>query len=442
MFRVCCGMVVVLVLATFAGAGGMTAQAFLYQVMVGGLAAEESGATETIKEEITQIETEEGKKIKNEVETAESLKPELNELLGRLLSEMISPTIEQGLIAKETSLMFDMIDIEGMPQSAALDALAKAGLESKPREVYEYNDEIPAGFVIRQEPEPKTPTKADSEITVVISEKKIAIEPFQFQLDIAGPVVWGQRIVHRPFDVQRGPEGEYKIMKVPLFSIASDGEHDDPADTDYDLLEARAVSIASNLVMAWHMMDDGAQLVVMSDQSGDIEAWHVRGPFKPEYPLSSGNRQDKVSKKHCVHINAVNSSTSLRVMTVFPLDANLYGSPRYSSDEGQGDHRERLSAQETAEYIVALMEVHYLLFSKGDMSFNAFTNLDIDRVRISQIFEHVREKAERLSSNDRPVSENLRRAIADYTKKTEADLLYNFARIVPDDWRIREEHGK
>jgi len=438
MFKLLCNCAAVaLVLATFAGVDAKATSGVVEQVFAANIG---TGAPEVPDVAGDKAETDEPKSAKTEADKSEL--PNAQELVQAIVDRLASAGRQQTTDPVKREIVA-LIDLTGMPQSKLKDAFADLGLKTQPQKKYEYSDTVPAGCVISHEPVAGTSVEADSVVTVVIAQKKIAIEPFKFQLDVAGQAMSGQRIVHRPFDVQLGPLGDHRVRQVPMFSIASDGEHSDLADTDYDLLEARAISIAKNLLMAWDLMNDGAEVAVVPDQSDDVDAWHVRGPFGPQYPTSGdSDGSDKVSTKQCVHINVMHGSTSLRVMTVYPEDASLYGSPHYSSEKGSPSDRGRLSPQEAAEYIAALMEVHHLLFSKEDMSFEAFTKLEIDRVRVSEILQNVRKKAEILASTGKPVSENLRRALADYAMKDEADLLYSFAKVVPDDWRIREEYGK
>jgi hypothetical protein len=443
MFKLLCNCAAVaLVLAAFAGVDAKATDGVVEQIFAANTGAGTPQVPDVAGAEPEADNPEKDTPEANTTETSKSELPDVEELVRKAILKAFAPT-DQQQVEIDKKVMVDLIDFTGMPQSKLPNTFAQIGLKTVPETKYEYSDDVPAGCVISQEPAARTSVTSDSVITVVVAQKEIAIEPFKYQLDIADPETWAQKIVHRPFDVQLGPAGDHRIRQVSMFSIAYDGEHGNLADTDYGLLEARAVSIANNLLMAWNLMDDGAELTVVPDQSDEVETWHVRGPFGPEYPVSADSDEpDKVSMKECVHINVVQRSTSLRVMTVYPEDASLYGSPHYSGNQGSPSDRGRLSPEEAAKYIASLMEVHHLLFSKKDVSFEAFDELDIDNARISELFQDIRDKAERLVSTGKPMDELLRRALASFAKKADADLLYSFARVVPDDWRIREEYGK
>ena len=236
-------MVVVLALTTFAAAGDMTTRAFLQQVIAGGLAVEETGVAEINAEETQndQAEAEVDKTNPSNERQFVVVDPSAQEKApdGKGLKEVVL----RELVAIDKT---QLIDVTGMAQSDAEDAINKAGLRVK-QITFDYSDTIPAGCVIKQEPESGELDKGSS-VTLVVAQTEIAIQPFPVRIEeLSGEVKSrGQLIVHRPFDV----ELRERIQNVPLFVIAYEGQH-------HVTVEARAQSIAENLSVAWDFMNEG-----------------------------------------------------------------------------------------------------------------------------------------------------------------------------------------
>ncbi len=340
------------------------------------------------------------------------------------------------MVAVDTTTM---IDVTNMTQSDAVNAIVAAGL-AVGRIRYDYSNVVPAGNVMRQEPALETPVERGSEVDLVIAQTEIAIEPYKLPLDVMEGeeprYVWVEKIVHRPFDAQLS-EGE--IRNVPIFSIMSDGTHDELAETDYKLLEARAKSIAKNLSVAWGMMDENAHLeIVAADQSGDIAEWHVRGPFAPEYPDASSGNVDELSANQQVHIDVVHNRYRLRIMTVFPLDAISYGSPLKIDQEGSSFSHEPLSTREAADYLTALIEGHYLLFARNSNKAADYEELEISKTREGRIFLGICRQVLRFRESFGRT--DIRDALTDMAPGL-LERLDRLARSAPRDWRVRASYG-
>lgn len=341
------------------------------------------------------------------------------------------------LVAVDTTAL---IDVTTMTQSDAVDAITAAGL--KVAEIgYDYSDTVPAGSVMKQIPAANTPVEVGSDVKLVVAQTEIAIEPYRLPVggeEGAEPkYVCVEKIVHRPFDAQLGG-GE--IRNVPIFSIMSDGTHENLEDTDYRLLEMRAKSIAKNLTVAWGMMDKGARLrIVAADKSDDIARWHVRGPFAPEYPgdVDAAN-PDEVSMEQWVHIDVVHDRYQLRIMTVFPLDAVSYGSPLKGDKDGNKFTREPLSTKEVAEYLVALIEGHHLLFSKMSNQTDAYEKLQISKTREGRVFLGICRQV--LSLGQSFGRADLRDVMTNMSPGL-LERLDRLARSAPTDWRVRDDYG-
>jgi len=73
------------------------------------------------------------------------------------------------LVEIDKTKLIDMINIIGMPQSTALDALTQAGLKSVPNVIHDYSSDVPAGYVIRQEPKPGTKMGRNDGVNLVVA---------------------------------------------------------------------------------------------------------------------------------------------------------------------------------------------------------------------------------------------------------------------------------
>ncbi len=224
---------------------------------------------------------------------------------------------------------------------------------------------------------------------------------------IAGEVeVWGHKIVHRNFDVQL----EDVIMKVPILSIQYEGLHH-VRGTGRNLVEARAKCIAERLAVAWQLLDQGAGLKVLSDEWND---WRLnRKSEPPVYPAI------------CV-ASPVLGTNPLRIMTVYPEDARTF--PGVSEN-----------TSELADYIVALIEAHYMLFSKKSSNLADYENLKLDKTREGKIFKEIFIRAQEVMALREQADQNqldgevLKDALARIAMP-QRDRLVRLAFVAPPDW--------
>jgi len=451
MSKLCCCMVVVLALTTFAVAGDMTTRSFLHQVMMSGLAAEktepkDTKAGETKQENKGKSESTERKEVSKETRREKSIqftsKAKQRNVKGLDALDMsLKELILKDLLTKDTRTVED---VREMAQGDAVDVIEKAGLKVG-KITFEYSEDVSPGNVIRQEPKGGKQEEAGSQVDLVIAQTEIAIEPFKLHLDKSvNEIVRGQRIVHRAYDVQLGEVGNYKVRQVPMFTILSDGVHNNLSETDYNLLEARAKSIAERLLTAWDLMDQGADVKIVAED--DLAKWHIRGPYAPQYPE---NQETGGSNKERVHIDVVPKAPGghpLRIMTVYPADAVSYGSPVGADENGNPlNDRGPLSSRELAEYIGGVIEVHHILFCQKNVDHKDFQGLEFDKVRISEVLLYnVLTAAKSMADAEgSPVErKHLRRALASIARSDLADELDRLSRIVPVDWRVRDKYGK
>jgi hypothetical protein len=322
------------------------------------------------------------------------------------------------LVAIDTT---SLIDVTGMPQSDAVDALNAAGLRVK-QITYDYDDAVPAGCVSRQEPSPGTAVRAQTGVDLVIAQTKIAIQPFPLSRNIGGEVdSWGQLIVHRLFDV----ELEKPIQHVPIFAVANKGMR-------HATVEARAQSIAENLLMAWGILAEGGYLETAPDNwimPDDEEKWRIRGPFAPDY------KKDFPESFPAIYVRLSRfGNTPLRVMTIYPEDAMFFGQP---SDKTGAPSL--FTQQELAEYLVSLIQAHYVLLAQRSSQLADFEKLEICKTREGKIFKEICLRAleeSRYANADEPSVIDLRSALARVALSQRYRLM-TLAFNAPRDWRLR-----
>lgn len=351
---------------------------------------------------------------------------------------MLLPRLLQELIERDKKVLVDLIDVKNIPQSDAVDAITEAGLKVG-KITYEYDDRVPAGYVVRQYPEKGVQAEANSEVDLVVAQTEIAIEPFRLTRDVGtGSFSWGQTIVHRPFHMEVETSGDqYRETKrqIPMFTIFCDGIDGNVAGNDYGRLQRRAQSIAERLLTSWDMMDQGATLEVVAED--DLDKWKVRGPYAPSYPENADNAE-RITSCDQVHIDAVPKGRGghpLRIMTVYPADAKLYGSPVEVDENGNLLPRANpLSPRETAEYFVSVIQAHHLLFHRMSDKKEEYRNLEFAKSDAGSIFELLKDDVVNVQ-HEGLTRDSLRRAIA--RLKVHVMNFERLARSVPEDWRIR-----
>jgi len=435
-------MVVVFALGMVAEVQAMTTEAFLEQAFAKAPGTKdvqkEEAKAERSKANATKTKTDNPKKGRANVAKREADKPKLSdvkELLGQVLAEAFSPTLGQQLIDPDKRVLVDLMDFTGMPQSKVLDAIAQAGLTARPKLIYDYSDTVPAGYVIGQEPKPGTSLEPDSTVTLVVAQTEIAVQPGTEEDIWTGSVVAvGQQIVHRPFDVELVGTG---IRHIPMFSIGHEGRHHPRGEKDYDLLEVRAKSIAARLSKAWDLMDEGGYLEIADDTSydlpDDVPMWRIRGPFRPDYHEFQATR-DALEIYPAIYVRHDRRAVSpLRIMTVYPDDARLFGSPRGTDKQGNIVPIP-FNDRELAEYLVALIKAHYLLFCKKSTQIEDYDALEICRTREGKIFKEICIRAGEAAG--RHGIPELQDALARIAMSQRARLT-TLAFKAPSDWRFR-----
>jgi hypothetical protein len=412
MSRLCFCMVVVFALTTLAEAGVMTTQDFLDQVLTKKPKAQNARITEA------------------ETKAAEKLKlPNVKQFILPERAPRLEPIVLASSKGREGTRLLDidktgLMDITGIPQLYAADAIIDAGLRVA-KISYDYSDTIPAGCVIRQEPEAGTPIEEiDSSVSMVVAQTEIAIQPFPIQRSIGGEVEgWGQLIVHRPFDV----ELRERIQHIPIFAIAYEGLR-------HANIEARAQSIAENLSIAWGILDEGGYLDTATDDwimPDDAEQWRLRGPFAPNYDKEAPKPFPAIYVRH-----EKLGNKPLRIMTVYPEDAAFFGQPA-----DRAGTPTLFSDQELAEYLISLIKAHHLLLAKRDNQLEDFKRLEICTTREGEIFKEICLRAIEETKGTGTISQtssttDLRSALA-RVAMTQRYRLMTLAYNAPRDWRLR-----
>jgi hypothetical protein len=412
MSRLCCCMVVILALTTFVAAGDMTTRTILHQLIAGGLAAEETQETTTEETEDNQTEP-----VADQTNTTNDrqfvvVDPEAQN--GAPAGTDLKDVVLKELVAIDKT---KLIDVTGMAQSDAIDAITTAGLKVA-KTVYDYSDTVPAGCVIKQEPGSGELDKGSS-VTLVVAQTEIAIQPFPIQIEeISGDVKnWGQMIVHRPFDI----ELRERIQNVPLFVIAHKGQH-------HVTIEARAQSIAENLSVAWDFMSEGGYLQVAANDwimPDDAGKWRLVGPFAPEYNEGAGKPFPAIYVRH-----EKLGNKPLKIMTVYPEDAAFFGQP--VDEEGIPS---LFNEKELAEYFVSLIKAHHLLFSMRSARTEDYDRLELSKTREGEIFKEVCLRA--IEAAQQPTTNELKGALARIAM-TQRYRLMTLAYNAPRDWRLRD----
>lgn len=223
--------------------------------------------------------------------------------------------------------------------------------------------------------------------------------------DVSGEtVVFGQQIVHRAFDVTV----EETTRRLPILSLQYAGAHYRQGPSgDPNHVEGRAICVAERLMHAWNLMDHGASLEVLPDE------WNV--------PRVHAQDQPETRLAVCVR-NTAAGLDPLRIVTVYPEDVTGY--PWITSERS------------LAEYWIALMQAHHLLFWKYEADIGRYDDLRISRTREGRVFREIARRAvARARSRGQPRfdGEILREVLRDLSP-SQRQTLYRLAMMPPMDW--------
>jgi len=344
----------------------------------------------------------------------------------------LKPVVLRQLIAHEP---IELIDVVGIPESDAVDAITAAGLRVA-KITRDYSDEVAPGSVMKQEPYGGNVVSRGDEVNLVIAQTKIAIQPFELpgatkmELNIE-EMPAGQLIVHRPFDVQL----RTGIQNVPVFFVGYHGMHHIKGQQSLDMVEARAKCIAERLSAAMRLMDEGGSLEVVEGKvksRDDWTDWHIAEAWRPQY-AESPEPYPAIYARH-----KMLGGNRLRILTIYPEDCNYFGFPAAVDEQGNQLPASKFEPHELAEYLVNLIEAHQLLFSSKRVSSpREYDNLEICKTREGLIFKEIALRAHEVSDN--PAQEHLRDALW-REALTQRDRLVRLAYKAPVDWRVRDRY--
>lgn len=223
--------------------------------------------------------------------------------------------------------------------------------------------------------------------------------------DVVGNVtVFGQQIVHRAFDVAIGGA----VRKLPILSVQYAGPHyrEGPAD-DPNHVEGRAMCMAESLTHAWDLLDRGATLEILPDDWNNQRVLPRNG-----------------SQTHLAIFvrNASAGLTPFRIVTVYPQD--VAGYPWITSERS------------LAEYWIALMQAHHLLFWKCEADLSRYNELRISRTDDGRIFRETALRALALarSRGQTGFGANILQEVLTSMPSSQRQRLCRLAVAPPMDW--------
>ena len=228
--------------------------------------------------------------------------------------------------------------------------------------------------------------------------------------DIAEKVeVYGQLLTYSDFNLQL----REAVEQVPILAIQYGGyQYQSGPAQDPNHVEARAKAIAERLVHAWTLMDHGAVLEIGEDD------WNTHRLKANASPL----------KQKCIYVRSpIQGDEPLRVMTLYPEDVAAYP---WMADE-----------QMLGEYLIDLLQAHYLLFWAHSGDINRFERLRLDHTREGKIFKEIALRALEVARlKDKPTYDNaiLKDALARLTL-SQRERLYRLATTPPMDWETVTE---
>jgi hypothetical protein len=148
----------------------------------------------------------------------------------------------------------------------------------------------------------------------------------------------------------------------------------------------------------------------------DWTQWRLEGTNAPKYPPAPKAypaiyvRNDNILKE------------PLRIMTIYPEDEKAY--PWVDTEV------------ELAQYIVSLIEAHYLLFWRMEMDINKYEQLRIDHTREGKIFKEIVIRALEMAKlkDMQQISGDIIRDALARIALPQRERLYLLATTAPIDW--------
>jgi hypothetical protein len=280
------------------------------------------------------------------------------------------------------------------------------------------------GLVIAQDPAAGAQAALNSQVVLDVASTEIAIQPGTTVSEATGQTrVWGQLLVHRALTIDLKTQTQH----VPLLAVAYQGRECVRGD-DVDPLrfaEPRSSAIAERLTLAWILLDSGGTLEASTDEtlpSDGVSIWHLTNPLGPQY----GSPEPQFPALYVRH--PILSGQLLKILTVYPEDAEAFGQP----DDVRGVPT-ALTASELADYLVALLQAHYLLFHKRVFDPNSYDQLEICKTRDGRIFKEIALQIHQAAGPETRGIES----VLDHMSVDQATRLATLAYKAPTDWRLR-----
>jgi hypothetical protein len=273
------------------------------------------------------------------------------------------------------------------------------------------------GIVTSQTPGAGTQVAAGTQVILNVAATEIAVQPGTTVDEATGRSrIWGQVIVHRAFTLGL----KAQVQRVPLLAVAFQGRDYAPRDTldPLHFAEARADTIAERLTLAWTLLDNGGTLVVSTDKAS---IWRLADPLGPQY----GPPGIEPPAIQVCHPSLGNQP--LNILTVYPEDARAFGQP----NDAQGVPAP-LTDRELADYLVALIQAHHLLFHKQATDPNSYDRLDICKTRDGRIFKEIAAQVRQAGSGETAGIEG----VLEQMSVDQATRLSTLAYKAPPDWRL------
>jgi hypothetical protein len=273
------------------------------------------------------------------------------------------------------------------------------------------------GIVTSQTPAAGTQVAAGTQIILNVAATELAVQPGTTVDEATGRSrVWGQLIVHRAFTLGL----KARVQHVPVLAIGFQGRGcvRDDSIAPQRFAEARANTIAERLTLAWTLLDNGGTLVVSTDETS---IWRLTDPFVPKY----GPPELEPPAIQVCHPSL--GTQPLNILTVYPEDAQAFGQP----DDAKGVPTP-LTDRELADYLVALIQAHHLLFHKQMTDPNSYDRLDICKTRDGRIFKEIAAQVRQAGGAETAgIGGVLEQMTVD-----QATRLATLAHKAPTDWRL------
>jgi hypothetical protein len=312
------------------------------------------------------------------------------------------------------------------PLRAAAADVNNAGLTPVIKSVV--NAERPPGIVVEQDPPAGLEVTPHSRVVLSVATTELALQPGTTVDEATGQThVWGQLIVHRPFEIDL----KAQTQNVPILAIAYEGRDyvrgDDPEPLHF--AEPRTTAILENLSIAWTWLDNEGTLEVSAAGESlppdDTPIWYLTDPLGPQY----GVPEPQFPTIYLHHPSL--GGRSLKILTVYPDDASAFGQP----DSKRGVPTQ-MTPLELADYFVALIKAHHLLFHRHSTDPENYDQLDICKTKDGRIFKEIATQARQAATGDdvRDINNALEQMSLDQRTRL-ATLAYK----APVDWRLRNK---